>query len=364
MKRQSSHSEIDFTTGDCVDTMQQKLTYITERMRSIHNPYTGNKKKLVVNIFKTIEKYGCKFDSFLDLFSGSAAVSIAAKYLGKKVFSNDLMTFAYLHAVAFVKNNDKWLTENDMNYLLNNNPSGVEDLVRTHYKERFTQREAEILDRYRENICFLRFPGDKIIVALAFLQILHYVMDRCFLGGRLNKGQVLADLKHRMNHSKNKNHEKEMNFEMIPRYEFRMDVSPRDHHCFNEDAISLLRSGKVDGIDLGYIDPPYGKDQSDYFSMYQFFEHYVVGSKPSSDSHAKKFVSTSNYSAHFEELLDALSKIPVLVFSYNNSSWSNVDEIVGMIRRFRKTIDVEKVEYPYKYREHREPAKEYIIVAR
>jgi hypothetical protein len=271
------------------------------------------------------------------------------------------MTFAYFHGIAFVQNNHVWMSEKEMNWLLDDKPLSIGNLVQKHYDKRFSPREAETLDRYRENIKE-KFCGDLVKTALAFLQVLHYVMDRCFLGGRLNNGQVLADLQHRIGHSRNRGNDKEMNFKKIPIYNLQMDVQDRNHLCFNEDAIGLLRSGKADGVDLCYIDPPYGSDQSDYTHMYEFFERYIRGDYDF-QGNDKKFVATSEYSTHFLELLDAASKIPVLVFSYNDSSWSKVDEIVGMIRRFRKKVTVEKVDYPYKYREQRKPAEEYIILA-
>lgn len=359
MARVTEKFEINFETGSCEETLRQKTAYIAERMRSIKNPYTGNKKKLVVDIFTAIEKHGYKFASMLDLFCGSASVSIAAKHLGKKVYSNDLMKFAYYHAKAFVENQGTWLSVSDMTWLRNNRLPSCGSFVRDNYAERFTPEEALLLDSYRANIVN-RWPVDSVQFAVAMLQLLHYVMENCFIGGRLNKGQVLADRDHRLNHSRNQG--VAMSLLSIPHYCFDIDSPVSGHKSFNRDAIELLSSGDANNVDLCYIDPPYGAEQSNYFIMYRFFEEYIAGQKVEPNENTSKFVSTSNYDSHFEQLLDAARNIPTLVFSYNDSSWSSIEDIEKIIKRFRQKVIVENVEYPYKYRDQKSSAKEYIVL--
>ena len=144
--------EIDFDSGDCVETTRQKVAYIAERIRTIRNPYTGNKRKLLIDIFQVIEDYGIKYDSFLDLFSGSANVSIAAKYLGKRVVCNDLMGFARLHAEVFVVDHNAWLSDIDMKELREYKPDTYGTLVRDYYVDRFTVFESAFLDKYRKSM--------------------------------------------------------------------------------------------------------------------------------------------------------------------------------------------------------------------
>lgn len=351
--------EIDFDTGYCVETTRQKVAYIAERIRTIKNPYTGNKRKLLVDIFQSIENYGVKYDTFLDLFSGSACVSIAAKYLGKKVISNDLMNFAKLHAEIFVLDHNDWFTIQEMKNLRKHEPNTFGTLVRDYYGDRFTVLETICLDQYRKSIDEL-YTG--IHCKIALVQILHYVMTNCFLGGRLNHGQVLADREHRLKHIKNKGYT--MTFKKIPRYEFNIDIEPMDHKCYSMDAIDLLVSSKSDNIDLCYIDPPYGGQQSDYYYMYMFFEDYIRGYvNTDPDENYQKFVSTKNYYEHFSKLLEAAKKIPVLVLSYNESSWGKIENILSVIQKIGRKINVQEIKYSYKYRGTDNPGKEYIIIA-
>ena len=141
---------------------EHKINYnsIIKRIRSVPNPYIGNKKKLLPFIFEVIEKHNVKFDSFLDAFSGSSVVGLFMKGLGKKVLSNDLLASAYFHAVSLVENNGIQLSEKDIRYLINNTNKSSSNFVldnwtarkNTSLSNRFTETEAKHLDNMRANI--------------------------------------------------------------------------------------------------------------------------------------------------------------------------------------------------------------------
>ena len=133
----------------------------------------------------------------------------------------------------------------------------------------------------------------------------------------------------------------------------------------NEDAIGLLAGFDKMGVvhDLAYIDPPYGGNQSDYAAMYRFFNEYITLKHEDDDVNASRFIKTKGYDKEFDDLLDALKKIPCLVFSYNDSSWCKIEGIVSAVKRFRGDVVVEKVDYSYGYRDQSNPAQEYIILA-
>lgn len=71
--------------------------------------YMGSKEKLLPYINAAIQNIS--FNSVLDLFSGSASVSYFFKSKGKKVYSNDYMTFASDFSLATVENKSVKLTE-------------------------------------------------------------------------------------------------------------------------------------------------------------------------------------------------------------------------------------------------------------
>ncbi|NJL70526.1 MAG: hypothetical protein HC888_02360 [Candidatus Competibacteraceae bacterium] len=360
--------EIDFETGNCVETLEAKVAAIAEKLRSIRNPWTGNKRKLLVDIFRTIDNEGIEYDSFLDLFAGSSVVGITAKKLGKRVVSNDLMTFSYLSCLSFVESDGVSLSIDEQKYLFENRSGDAGRFVRDRYAGiRFTELEAEFLDNFRRNLIDLF--GTEVVgnekSAHALVHVLHHVMECCFVGGRLNKGQVLADLEHRLQHARNRG--QQMTFRNI----FWTNVAEsngQQNRAYNLDAIRLLEEVRPD-VQVGYIDPPYGGSQSDYSFMYSFFEEYIHQSPLDSLPHIQscnKFSGASDYYKHFDLLLSSSSYIPVLVISYNDSSWASIDDIAKVVSKHRRDVRLHTVEYDYKYRKQAsdEQSKEYLIVAR
>lgn len=363
----ANRAEINFDTLTCEETLSSKLNCTVERLKAIKNPWTGNKKKLVYDIFTFLEESDVKCDTFLDLFSGSGVVGIAAKALDKKVISNDLMTFAYYSALCFVENDRLMISDAELKDLINPDDYLAEGFVTKKYHHdlgNFTLHEAKCLDTFYKNVND-KYGNDisNPQRAFAILTILYYVMQHCYVGGRLNKGQVLADLDHRLNHAKNKNYQDGMSFKKIPTIKFKTKGS-KGNVAYNKDAIQCLKDLNNESIDVCYIDPPYGGDQSDYAKMYTFFEEYIHCNDLESLSHfvdADKFVSKKQYEDHFREILINCSHIPALLISYNETSWSDIDYIIKVLEEYRKRVDVKEVEYLYKYRE-KSSSKEYLIL--
>jgi adenine-specific DNA-methyltransferase len=240
----------------------------------LDNPYVGNKRKIVVDIAKSLDKVGVQFDTIADVFSGSSVVGLFFKLMGKKVRSNDLLTSSYMNALVFVENNGIALDAEDVDFLANNDNAAKLDFVRTFYGERFTDREALYLDNYKANAhelfvrkwCRGNVIGPNrtadILFAIAMVSMEHHIMNRCFLGGRLNSGQILAKLEHRLQHQRNLGHEMSFKLEELP-------VFPGEGcEASNKDCLEFLDS--IPAVDLCYLDPPYGGAQSDYASMFAF----------------------------------------------------------------------------------------------
>jgi adenine-specific DNA methylase len=359
---------INFETGECIETFDSLLAYVHETLSSIPNAYHGNKRKLIGPIFRAIEDSNIRYDRILDLFSGSGIVSMAAKMLGKTVVTNDLMSYPYCCARAFVKNNDEIITPDDINYLLNCDPyqpkySFVED---NYVGDRFSLKEARTLDRYYNNIIDL-FGSHPVCGSmkstLAAVHLLHYVSDRCFLGGRLNNGQVIAQIDHRINHDRNQG--QQLDFKDINTNIISSPKSTGKHTCFNMDALSFLIAVRPD-VDVAYMDPPYGGDQSDYCKMYSFFESYLHHMPIEELDHLKKsnnFASKKDYYIHFKSVLEAASYIPNWVISFNDKSWCCLDDIESVVKEFRGNVRVNIVEHDRKYSKGRK-SLEYIIVAK
>ena len=339
-------------------------------------PYVGNKRKIVADIADSLVKHEYKFESVLDLFSGSGMVSLFFKRLGKRVISNDLLTSSYFNAVAFVSNTNYSISTEHLKFLCTYDSIRKNDFVRKNYNERFTPEEALFLDNYRSNIndlWDLTPPNDITPFACAIILIEHYVLNHCFLGGRLNNGQVLAKLEHRLQHDRNRTESAAERSDMIFNLEDKKYALPLfggiSGQSINLDCLDALRGSGC--VDLAYIDPPYGSDQSDYANMFAFCEEYIYSKKLCDLNHisnAKKFVVKKDYEKHFQEVLDGAKNIPQWAISYNDSSWAEIEKIKEMVKYFKKDVTVVNIDYEYKYRKQADKGKkgptEYLILAR
>lgn len=120
--------------------------------------YTGNKKKILKDIWHILDSENIKFDSIFDAFSGSAVFSLFMKEIGKKVISNDFLTSSYLNALSLVENPGYILNYDEMMFVINNKPDYDESdgFVYKNYKDiRFTEKECKELDRFRINLSLL-----------------------------------------------------------------------------------------------------------------------------------------------------------------------------------------------------------------
>ena len=144
--------------------------------------------------------------------------------------------------------------------------------------------------------------------------------------------------------------------------------------CFNEDIIELLNSEKLTPIfsqenkRLCYIDPPYGGQSSDYPKLYSFLEEYIHMKPLNEIEKIQKFnryAKKKGYEEQFKKLLESLhdSKLfDVWVLSYNESSWCHIDEIVSMLKQYKKNVIIKKKEYQYNYRKNEIGTEEFVDI--
>jgi len=141
---------------------------IVKQISSIPSNYVGSKRRLLAHIWDVLEDNEVEFKSAFDAFSGSAMVSLLFKSMGKKVFSNDLLTSSAITAICLLENEEIPISEKDIKFLCNNEPEDVGTFVLDNYNGKFfTEKECKFLDRYRRNVELL--CGDKFYCGLEML---------------------------------------------------------------------------------------------------------------------------------------------------------------------------------------------------
>jgi len=333
---------------------------------STSNPYVGNKRKILVDIVMTVYE-NLRYDEInyvCDLFAGSSVVGSFFKKLGKTVYSNELLKSSYMNGVALQNSDGSEITPNAWEFMLNNKNKNADKFVEAKYAgKRFTQKEAEFIDNYYANAEELYGKTDGGKYCILQSTIMQFIMSHCFVGGRLNSGQVIASLDHRLQHQRNNNCE--MNFSKMKPFAFNCG-GPQSYFS-NSDVFDFLKKGFDKNPDLIYIDPPYGGQQSDYASMYQFFEEYLARTNFDNISYLKgtsdKFSKSKTYKDSFAEVLIALPKESCWMISYNDSSWADIDIIVDMLRKHKTIVTVKEIKYSYKHRSSENVSGfEYLII--
>jgi len=141
---------------------------VIKSLKALPSNYVGSKRRILLHIWDTIDKYDIQFDSAFDAFSGSAMVSLLFKLMNKQVVCNDLLTSSAITAICLLENTDIPLTPEDIHFLVTNEPEGQGTFVMDNYKDRFfTENECKFLDKYRRNIELL--CGDKFYCGLDLL---------------------------------------------------------------------------------------------------------------------------------------------------------------------------------------------------
>lgn len=147
---------------------KREKTEILDKVSAIPSNYVGSKRRLLVHIWDMLEKHDVKFDSAFDAFSGSAMVSLLFKFMGKKVYSNDLLTSSAITAVCLLESKDIPLSNEDLKFLCTNVPKDHGTFVLDNYKNKFfTEKECLFLDRFKKNVETL--SGNKFYCGLDLL---------------------------------------------------------------------------------------------------------------------------------------------------------------------------------------------------
>ena len=149
----------------------------------------------------------------------------------------------------------------------------------------------------------------------------------------------------------------------------------QDNKAYCGDALSL-EAGK---LDLVYMDPPYYSPYSDneYVRRYHFVEGLArdwQGVEIQENTKTKKFKSyptpfstRTGAALAFDELF-AKYKNSILVVSYSSNSQPTKEEMVEIMSRYKKHVEVVPIDYTYYFgnqataKTHRNNVQEFLFV--
>lgn len=325
--------------------------------------WMGSKSKLLPYLTEVIRRF--EFESAIDLFSGSGIVSYMLKSLGKKVISNDYMSLAATYSKAMIENNSVRLSDDRARALLIPNKevdSFVQDTFADLY---FTAEENFLIDVLRSNIKGLSNQYEKAVALSALVRACTKKRPRgifTYIGQRYDDGR--KDL-----YTSLEDH-------------FLNAVKEINNAVFDNGQTSSSKCGDAMSIrkdaDLVYMDPPYFSPLSDneYVRRYHFVEGLACdweGLEIQKHTKTKKFKSYPTPFSSRKGAFDAFDKLfhrfkeSILVVSYSSNSLPTLDEMIGLMSKYKDKVEVVKVDYKYSFGNQKEgvvgnDAKEYIFI--
>ncbi len=306
--------------------------------------FMGSKYSLLPFIWDCVKDL--KFKSVLDLFSGTGCVSYLFKKYGKQVISNDFLTFCYHFSKATIENDTKILNPSDINLLLSPNKFAGTFIFDTFKNLYFNDRENLFLDSLSANIDLLESEYKK---SLALAAISGACLKKRPRGLFTYVGPIYFGNKRRLNMTL-----QEFFIENVHLFNRSVFTGNYSNKSYNEDSLFLY----VDA-DLIYIDPPYITPYSDndYTRRYHFVEGFCRKWENLDiqwNTKTKKFKQCKTLFSSKNTIDDAFETIfyryqdKIIVLSYSSNSMPTKEEIITLLKRYKKKVNVYQMKYKYR----------------
>lgn len=345
------------TQFDLETAVASSLTF--PRMR-----YMGSKYKVVPALLDILD--GLEFSTVLDAFSGSGVVGYALKATGKQVVANDFLRFSATIADATVANSSQTLTPAELEAITSPSADGRDFIARTFKGLYFPEEDLQFLDAAWSHIADM--TGSKRSIAIASL---------CLAAARKQPRGVFTITDLRYDDGRRQLH--------TPLRMLFCEAAAEYNGCvFDNGKINRATCKDIfevdpQGIDLVYLDPPYAppRDDNCYIKRYHFLEGlsvYWEGQRIMEHTKTKKLEKRYTPFSYKSTIRDALSRTfrhfsdSTIVLSYSSNSVPGRDEVIGLLRQEKGSVEVHTIPHRYSFGTHaaaqRREAHEYIFVAR
>lgn len=332
--------------------------------------YQGSKRKLVDWIWESVRHL--PFDSVLDVFGGTAAVSHRFKLAGKQVTYNDSLRFNWSIGLALIQNACVKLDASDLDTVLRVHPDvDYPQFIETTFKDiYFYDDENAWLDRIVYNIDhFLADPYKQALIRFAVFQAC--IVKRPYnLFHRANLYMRAADVERSFGNKSTWDTSFEHHFRVfVDEANMAVFDNERDNRAINVDAYETPV-----GADLVYLDPPYLNAQGkgvDYRDFYHFLEGLVQYDAWADlldyDSKHKRlkveaspWMQAKTIRKAFAELIDR-HRSSIIVISYRDDGIPSEEELIHLLKRFKTTV--ERAIQPQKYVLSNRNSHELLLIA-
>lgn len=312
--------------------------------------YMGSKQAILPFIIRHVKDL--PFRTAMDAFSGSGCVAYALKELGKRVIANDFHKFAFHIARATIENNSTHLFAEDLDRLTQSNSDAGTFVRETYTGLYFSEDDCRFIDETYANIQDLQ---SKLKRSLALASLCRACVKKrprgifTFVGDKGRDGR--RDLRISL---------KQQFLEAANLFNYAVFSNRQVNRAYCKDVFKT----STRGVDLVYIDPPYvsGHSDCDYTRRYHFIEglcSYWQGMEIQTQTVTKKISSYPTAFKSTRTVYEALRRLfahfqdCIIVVSYGSNGIPNRDEMVQLLREFKKHIRVEETNHKYCHGNHR-----------
>jgi len=331
--------------------------------------YMGSKYKLLEWINSELSQL--EFNTVLDGFSGSGAVSYMLKKMNKTVYTNDFLHFSYILAKATTENSFQRISENDLIILHEHNDKTPDFIQKTFTGIFYTEDELKYLDMISYNIKKLSNQYKKSVAMSALIRSCIKKQPRGVftISGNMEKyNDGRRDLRLTV---------KEHFLEQVKVYNGVVFNNSNKNKAFYGDIFEF--NNKIYNPDLVYLDPPYvpRSDDNCYVKRYHFLEGlskywkneeidfntkvHKIKKKYTPFSYRKTAISA------FDELFDKF-KNSIIVLSYSSNGYPDLSVLEELLGKYKKNVAIKKKNHKYHFGNHksvkRSNVEEYLIIGR
>jgi adenine-specific DNA methylase len=321
--------------------------------------YSGSKRRFLDWIWESVK--ALKFDSVLDVFGGTASVSLMLKRYGKKVLYNDLLKCNQVIGTAIIENDDVKVTEEDIANVLEFTQDEYPDFIQREFQGIFFTDEENLWpDRVIINISQVENQYKRAILTAGLFQAC--LAKRPFnLFHRANLYLRLNEVPRTFG---NKTTWERPFPELFKRYIAEYNRSVFSNNRENRVIGGFDAINAPNGVDLVYLDPPYFSKDASQGTNYLAFYHFLEGlsdyeqweensnvlygkTKRIPDNEAiQRFTRKETALPSFNQLLERFQD-SIIVLSYQGEGIPAKAEICSILRGLGKSVEILETSHQY-----------------
>ncbi len=352
--------------------------YLTQkRFRDVPFPqtrYQGSKLKLIHWFFPVFSQI--KFNTVLDAFGGSAAVSHMFKRMGKKVTYNDYLRFNWYIGKALIENSSIVLDLSTATKVFEpNNNAAYQTIIQDTFQDiYYTNTENKTLDIAVQNIIKLENEFKKALAFFALFQAC--IQKRPFnLFHRKNLYIRFKSVKRSFGNKKTWDAPfNELFIRALKEANKSVFDNGQKNVALNHSVFELEIPDE--GYDLVYLDPPYISQKGvgvDYRDFYHFLEGICCyedwKNKIDYKSKHRRLILEKNPWTAPNQILKAFEKSiskfqdSNIAISYRSPGIPSLESIKDTVLSYMNEIVIKKIDYKYVLTSKGRKINEILIIA-